>query len=82
MSKKNQPAQNAIAAGNWLLVIVAGILIVLNAALLLLVVIFAEFFGWWSLALGLAAVSSIGLAIISIRDNNPSWLLLDLILPN
>lgn len=80
---KNRPPQSAITAGNWPLVIIGGLIIVLNAVLLVLVVIFARQLGWmWSTLVSVGAVCSISLSITSIRQNNPSWLLIDLLFPN
>lgn len=78
---KKHPPQSAIAAGNWPLVILAGIIIVLNAALLVLAIVFAGQFGWWALLLGFGAVSSIILAISSIKYNEPIWVAFDLMFP-
>ncbi len=38
-------------------------------------------FGWWSLFIGLSGATTIGAAVTSIVRNDPSWILLDLILP-
>jgi hypothetical protein len=72
---------NAYAAGNWLLIIVSSILILIGLALLLLAIIYIGNFGWWSLLIGSTGLTTTGCAVTSIVENNPSWIMLDLILP-
>lgn len=80
---RNSHKRNAIAAGNWPLVIIGSLIIVLNAVLLVMVAMFARQLGWlWSTLVGVGAACSISLSIASIRQNNPSWLLIDLLFPN
>lgn len=38
-------------------------------------------FGWWSLLIGLSGLTTIAAAVMSIIKNDPSWILLDLIIP-
>lgn len=66
---------------NWVLIFVASILIILGIALVVLAVANITAFGWWSLILGASGVSTIAAAAMSIITNNPSWILLDLIIP-
>lgn len=66
---------------NWLLVIVATILIVIGLALLVLAICNIHTFGWGSLTVGLTGVGTAGAACIAIIENDPTWILLDLILP-
>jgi len=66
---------------NWALVVVASILIIIGLALLVLAIINVGTFGWWSLALILAALTTIAAAVMSIVKNDPVWILLDLIIP-
>lgn len=72
---------NAYAAGNWLLIIISSILILIGLALLLLATIYVANFGWWSLLIGSTGLTTTGCAVMSIVENNPSWIMLDLILP-
>jgi len=66
---------------NWALVVVASILISIGLALLVLAILNIATFGWWSLALGLGALTTIAAAVMSIVKNDPVWILLDLIIP-
>ena len=66
---------------NWALVVVASILISIGLALLVLAIINIATFGWWSLALGVGALTTIAAAVMSILKNDPVWILLDLIIP-
>ncbi|MGB4768749.1 MAG: hypothetical protein WBP22_05860 [Candidatus Saccharimonas sp.] len=68
-------------ARNWALVFICAILIVLGGALAVLAVINIALFGWWSLLVGAGGVTTVAAAIMSIIKNDPSWILLDLILP-
>ena len=38
--------------------------------------------GWWAALFIAGAISSIVLGLVAIKKNDPTWLLLDLILPN
>jgi len=67
---------------NWALVVVASILISIGLALLVLAILNIATFGWWSLALGLGALTTIAAAVMSIVKNDPVWILLDLIIPS
>jgi len=78
MKKKKQAV---VAPRNWAIVIVGSILIVIGLALVILAVSNIPGFGWWSIAVGLSGVSTIGAAVMSIVKNDPSWILLDLIIP-
>ena len=66
---------------NWALVVIASIMILLNLILLVAAVLYWATFGWWSLIAGIGAATSIYLSVEAIRTNDPTWLLLDLILP-
>jgi len=66
---------------NWALVAVASILILISLAILVLAILNVAIFGWWSLALGLGALTTIAAAVMSIVKNDPVWILLDLIIP-
>jgi hypothetical protein len=66
---------------NWALVTVASLMIVFNLVLLVVVSLYWSVFGWWSLVAIIAAVASIYLAVTAIRTNDPTWILLDLVLP-
>jgi len=66
---------------NWFLVFIASILIVLGAALVALSIVNVASFGWWSVLMGLGGLMTIAAAVLSIVKNDPSWILLDLIIP-
>lgn len=66
---------------NWFLVFIASILIVLGVALILLAVTNVTNLGWWSLLIGLSGITTVAAALLSIVKNDPSWILLDLIIP-
>ena len=66
---------------NWVLALVSSVLILLGSALVVLAIMNIALFGWWSLLLGVSGLMTIGAAIMSIIKNDPSWILLDLLLP-
>lgn len=66
---------------NWFLVFIASLLMLLGLALVMLAATNVAEFGWWSLLIGLSGITTIGAAIMSIIKNDPSWILLDLIIP-
>jgi hypothetical protein len=76
--KNNKPVAKT---RNWFLVFIASILLVLGFALLIAAVIHVATFGWWSLLIGLSGLTTIVAAAMSIIKNDPSWILLDLIIP-
>lgn len=67
---------------NWPLVVIALIVIAINAVLLVIGLANTATLGWWALLIALAALTSIFLSVMAIKQNNPAWLLLDLIIPN
>ncbi len=67
---------------NWGLVFVSSILILIGVVLILLAVMYSKEFGWWSLLLGASGLSTIGAATMSIIKNDPTWILLNLIIPS
>ncbi len=75
-NKKAIPQQRS-----WMLIVVSLILIQFGLALVVLAVANISNFGWWSLFIGLSGATTIGAAVTSIVRNDPSWILLDLILP-
>ena len=75
--KEKTPAKER----NWALVLIASILIILGSAIVLLAVTNIATFGWWSLLIGLGGLTTITAAIMFIITNDPTWILLDLILP-
>lgn len=66
---------------NWALVFVASALILIGLIVVVLAAMHAIDFGWWSLLLGLSGLTTIATAAMSIVKNDPSWILLDLIIP-
>lgn len=73
--------KNVLKARNWFLVFIASILLVLGVVLVVVAVMNVTTFGWWSLLIGLSGLITIVAAIMSIIKNDPSWILLDLIIP-
>lgn len=73
--------KNVSKKRNWVLVLVSSILLLAGCALLLLSVLYVSRFGVWSLVIGLSGLTTIGAATMSIIKNDPSWILLDLLLP-
>ena len=65
---------------NWALIVIASIVILIDLALLIITCIYFSKFGWWALATIAGALSSLCMAIVAIKKNDPSWLLLDLLL--
>lgn len=66
---------------DWFLVFIASILLILGLSLVALSLANVSLFGWWSLVIGLGGLTTVAAAIMSIVKNDPSWILLDLILP-
>jgi len=64
---------------HWLLVGIASILLVLGAILVVIAMANIPAFGWWSLLIGCAGLTTFVAALMSIIKNDPSWILLDLI---
>lgn len=77
MKKKKQPVENR----NWGLVLIASILIVLGLAITVAAIVYIPVFGWYSLVIGISGLSMIAAAVVSIIENDPAWILLNLILP-
>ena len=73
--------QNTTKTRDWLLVFVASMLLVLGLVLVIVAAMNVATFGWWSLLVGLSGLTTVATAIMSILKNDPSWILLDLILP-
>ena len=67
---------------NWALVVFASIVIVLNIAVGGFSIAYVSVLGWWAALFIFGAISSIVLGLVAIKKNDPTWLLLDLILPN
>ena len=76
-SKKKQQTLSR----NWALVVIALIMIIINLILLAIAVLYWSVLGWWAPALVGGAITSLFLSVEAIRKNDPTWLLLDLILP-
>ncbi len=66
---------------SWLLLFISSVLILFGLTLLALAIIYIADLGWWSLAVGLSGIFTTIMATLSILYNDPSWILLDLILP-
>ena len=66
---------------NWALVFVASVLILLGLALMVLAITNTRSFGWWSLLIGVAGLATFSTSTMAIVKNDPTWILLDLIIP-
>ncbi len=66
---------------NWVLVFVSSLLILIGLALTVLAIMYARELGWWAILVGLTGISTIAASVMSIVKNDPSWILLNLILP-
>lgn len=66
---------------NWFLVFISVVLIVIGIALVILAVTNAVGLGWWSLLIGLGGTTIVFSALMSIIKNDPSWVLLGLLMP-
>ncbi|HBO64478.1 TPA: hypothetical protein DD425_00770 [Candidatus Saccharibacteria bacterium] len=66
---------------NWLLVFIASMLLVFCLTLVVVATINVNTFGWWSILIGLSGLTTFFVAVMSIIKNDPSWILLDLIIP-
>ena len=78
---KNKKKEQKIER-NWALVVIASIMIIINLALLVIASMYWSALGWWAPVIVVGAIVSIYLSIEAIRTNDPTWLLLDLILPS
>lgn len=81
---KNSPRRkklNAIEAENWPLVGVAVVMMLCGLCLAVVPLFYLAMFGWWALVLIASGVSTVLFCIEALRENDPSWLMLDLILP-
>lgn len=76
MSKQIPPKER-----NWLLVVVASFLILFGLAVAVLSVIYFESLGWLAMGGVAGGLSTTGFSVTAIIRNDPSWILLDLILP-
>ena len=77
MKNKTSAAQKR----NWFLVFIASVLFLLGCALVVLAIVGIASLGWWSVLIGLSGLTTIFAATMSIVKNDPSWILLDLIIP-
>ncbi len=66
---------------NWALVFISSILMVLGLALIVLALMNVSSFGLWGLLIGAIGLTAFGAAVTAIITNDPSWILLDLIMP-
>lgn len=66
---------------NWAVVIIGSIMIIAGLFLVVIAITNVSTLGWWALAVGLSGLSMAGVATIAIIENDPAWILLDLILP-
>ena len=73
--KKKTTAQHR----SWGLIIISSLIIIGGLTLVTLSIVYVGTFGWWSLLIGVSGLSSICLATMSIVNNDPSWILIDII---
>lgn len=66
---------------NWTLVFISSVLIIFGLVLAVLSIRYAHDFGWWSLLIGSSGLTTVAAAVMSIIKNDPSWILMDLIIP-
>ena len=78
---KNKKKEQTIER-NWALVVIASIMIIINLVLLVIASMYWSALGWWAPVITVGAIVSIYLSVEAIRTNDPTWLLLDLILPS
>lgn len=67
---------------NYALVVIAGLVIIGNSFLLAVLAAGVINIGWFGWLVAAGSLSSIIMSTMAIRRNDPTWLLLDLILPN
>jgi len=66
---------------NWALVIFSSLLIVMGVVLIVIAAVYYKELGWWGLFVGFIGISTTTMAILSIIRNDPSLVLLNLLLP-
>lgn len=66
---------------DWTVVFIGSLLILMGLAMVCIAVFFAKELGWWSAIIGIGGLSSVGFATMAIVKNDPSWILIDLLLP-
>lgn len=63
------------------LIIIASIMIVIGSTMIYLAIGNIVTFGWWSLLIGIGGLTAVFASVMSIIKNDPSWILLHLIIP-
>ena len=76
MTKKTSPSERS-----WLLIIFSSLLILFSLAIVVLSIIYFETLGAFAIALIIGGLFTAGFAVMAIVKNDPSWILIDLILP-
>lgn len=66
---------------NWALVFISLILILLGLVLTIVSIAYMNVFGWSSILIGITGGATVGASVMAIIQNDPSWILLDLIFP-
>lgn len=66
---------------SWALIIVAIAYMIIGVAITFIALTNIDAFGWMSAIFALAGITPVASAIIALIENNPAWILLDLILP-
>lgn len=66
---------------SWALIIVSVIYMFIGASIIFIAVTNIHAFGWLSAVFALAGATPVVAAIIALVENNPAWILLDLIIP-
>lgn len=67
---------------NWFLVFICAVLILIGLALTVVSIAFMSELGWWSILIGLSGLTTVTAAVLSIIKNDPSFILLGLIIPS
>lgn len=66
---------------NWGLVFICSVLIVIGIAMMFVAIGYMGAFGWWSLLIGVTGLTTVFTSVMSIVKNDPTWVLLGLIIP-
>jgi hypothetical protein len=71
----------SIKPRNPALIIIASVLILFGLAIVFVGLTNMEALGWWTILTVLSGLITTGAAVTSIVRNDPSWILLELLLP-
>jgi hypothetical protein len=71
----------SIKPRNPALIIIASVLILFGLAIVFVGLTNMDALGWWTILTVLSGLLTTGAAVTSIVQNDPSWILLELLLP-